>query len=185
MSQGTESSEADTDLEVLKDYWTIYGGFKAVVASPYFWAAVVACVALWPLWLFGDWWNLVLSVLPNLLGFSLAGYAIFLAFGNDRFREFLSQCKVGKSSAFLAITTTFMHFVIVQILALGLALLAKSGAAAPAPAGAVFVPLVWARFPLWGLGFLTFCYTLTTSLAALIAIFRLVRLLDIFNRART
>ena len=181
---GDGKDRVDSDFEVLAHYWRIYGGFAAVVKSPYFWMSVLLCALLFPLWVRGGWWDTVLAILPNLLGFSLAGYAIFLAFGNDRFREFLSGTRVKDDSAFLSITTTFMHFVVVQIVALTLALIAKSAYQWPVPDEYPFLILVYASYPFWAAGFLAFCYTLTTSLAALIAIFRLVRLLDLFNKAR-
>lgn len=178
----SEQPSKNSDLDVLKSYWELYGGRRALFSSSYFRFAWLFTFLIWPLWWSPNWWDLALSVLPNLLGFSLAGYAIFLAFGTEKFREFLSSSKIGGASAFLRITTTFMHFVLVQIVAVLAALFCKSAYLAKIPiCDNMLVYLYAVQKIVWLCGTFLFVYSLTTALAALVGIFRLVRIADRFN----
>ncbi|MDR6095985.1 hypothetical protein [Stenotrophomonas sp. SORGH_AS_0321] len=134
-------------------------------------------------WTKPGWWELPQSILPNLLGFSLAGYAIFLSFGSEAFRLFLSGVEVGKASAFVSLTTTFMHFVVLQVLALLLSLVADFASRIVVPASfpmADLLPCIQKLF--WLICFILFCYSLTSILASVIAIYRLVRMFDAYSR---
>jgi hypothetical protein len=74
----------------LFDYFQRYGSWAAVARSPYTHLAVVVTACSYPLWMHGTWSDVPLQVLPNLLGFALAAYALLLAFGDERFRSFLA-----------------------------------------------------------------------------------------------
>src|SRR5947207_15899152 len=59
--------------------------------------------------------------------FTLAGYAMLIAFGDERFKALLTAPSAEHpASAFMAINATFMHFLVVQIVALLVAIVAKS-----------------------------------------------------------
>lgn len=183
MSNGEGRGKSDSDYEVICAYWRIYGGWKSLFTSAYFYAALILSVSGYGIWSESGWWELPQSILPNMLGFSLAGYAIFLSFGSESFRQFLSRVQAESSSAFVSLTTTFMHFVVLQVGALLVALfcgfLAKIYVPECVPLSSL-LPLIQKGG--WFLGFTFFCYSITTTLASVVAIYRVVRLFDIFSR---
>src|SRR5690554_7741499 len=71
-------------------YWIAYGGFKSIVGSPYMHASLFITLISSGIWLKYDWVEIPISVLPNIIGFSLGGYAIWLALGDDKFRASIS-----------------------------------------------------------------------------------------------
>jgi hypothetical protein len=122
-----------------KHYWNSYGGFGSLLTSPYFWASIFISIILFPHWMFQTWWEDVLSIMPNVLGFSLGGYAILLAFGDSNFQALLSEknnesekdCSSQKSDSdettiFTDINVTFVHFILLQILSIILAISCKA-----------------------------------------------------------
>lgn len=184
MTTPASGRSSESDWRVIRSYWEIYGGFKGLFTSPYFCTAILISIVGYPVWMNKDWWELPLSILPNMLGFSLAGYAIFLAFGNDGFRSFLSKAKIGSSSAYVSLTTTFMHFVVLQVISLLLALTAKFLSLTMVSLPPCFaMALLVAQKSWWFLCFTLFLYSLTTSLASVVAIFRIVRMFDLFVRS--
>lgn len=161
-------------IEVVTRYWDIYGGRAALVRSPYFHLSVALTIITADSWLNGPWWLTVNSVLPNLLGFTLGGFAIFLGFGDEKFKEVIAG-KSDKSktapSPYLSVSATFLHFVMVQIVALLWSL----------TAGALHFELPWPnvasvtqKIGIVGdaIGYWLFLYGITLAAAAGIAIFR-------------
>lgn len=102
----------------LKRYWKGYGGCAALFSSPYFHAAIILSLPgafLAP----SGWVEKVESIVPSLLGLSLAGYAILLALGSGEFFDKIKKQKAnGRPSTLEGISTAFLHFVIVQSFAL-------------------------------------------------------------------
>ncbi|MBB3804275.1 hypothetical protein FHR51_000386 [Xanthomonas arboricola] len=175
----------DSDLDVIREYWGTYGGWVSLIRSPYLAMAMLMTAVAYKVWMASDWWQMPQAILPNMLGFSLAGYAIFLSFGSDSFRGFLSKVEVGGSSAFVKLTTTFMHFVMLQIVALLYSLVAGFLAKILVPVDfplAFLLPVLQMLF--WAIGFMLFCYALTSTLASVIAIFRVVRWFDVYSRKK-
>ena len=151
---------------VLRQYWRTYGGIPALVKSPYLHTSLAGSFLI-PLWKMDDWYDIPLDVIPSILGFSLAGYAMFLAFGDEAFRRLIAgEYGDGKESPFMEFNAIFLHFIVVQILAILLAVNAKvreiDGGVAAYFSCVVFV------------------YSLLTALAAAIEIFRCSRLFDRF-----
>lgn len=108
-------------------YWSSYGRFNALIRSPYLWISVIITLLLFPLWSNPNWWDDVLSILPNLLGFSLGGYAMWLAIGDDSFRQVITgKDHSGETSPYMDVNAAFVHFILLQVLALVLALFAKA-----------------------------------------------------------
>lgn len=111
---------------------------------------------------------------------------MFLSFGDDKFRAFLSEGDAtedaaGGPSAYLEVCATFVHFIVLQSLALIAAVLAKALDYVPPAEGS----LVWAQIlqPLGSaVGFGLFLYSLTSMLAAVMAMFRLCRWYQAFKR---
>ena len=159
---------------VLRRYWSAYGGFRALLSSAYFHVAIVLTAILAPYWLYEAWWDLSLSVLPNILGFTLAGFTIWLGFGDENFRQRLSTLPQdgGKTSAFMGVSAGFLHFIVVQIIALLCAVWAKA-MNFPLPDEHWLCPAMEFLAPTgYAIGFLLFIYALMAALAASLGVFR-------------
>lgn len=115
-------------------YWTEYGGIRRFLASPYLHLALFLTIISWRYWLSGTWSDLAIAVLPPLLGFALASYALLLAFGEEDFRRFMAMPTPDdyadengpSTSKLLILSATFMHFLFVQVIALLLVIIAKA-----------------------------------------------------------
>ena len=171
-------------FNIFARYWLAYGGWKEILFSPYFHIAVLLTLALKHSWANADWWDTAITILPSLIGFSLGGFAIWLGFGDEKFRELIShQDKNEKVSPYIELSATFAHFIIIQLAALIGALIGQ-GTAFSLPSDhwliAIFessgvptnaIPHYVA--PLFHfLGYLLFIYALMTALAATLAVFR-------------
>lgn len=115
----------------LKLYWKNYGGILGLLTSPYLLMAVVISFIGSPMWLcpgrVPTWYSLSLSCVPNLLGFTLGGYAILLAFGDEKFRKLISkEVEDNEPSLFMAVNGAFIHFILVQVLAILAAIIATA-----------------------------------------------------------
>ncbi|HGH8119852.1 TPA: hypothetical protein ACJOG3_003647, partial [Vibrio cholerae] len=108
-------------------YWVAYGGFKSILGSPYMHMSFFITLISSGIWLSPNWFEMPITVLPSIIGFSLGGYAIWLALGDDKFRASISgKTKTGQESPFIIVNATFVHFIVLQIIALFLALIGKS-----------------------------------------------------------
>lgn len=162
-------------------YWKTYGGFRAVLASPYFHFSLLMTVLLSGIWAHPGWWQHVIDIIPSVLGFSLGGYAIWLAIGDENFKRLLAgkdNDEPEESSPYMDLSVAFVHFIFVQFLALTLAILALGLYQNwPFPTfefcvnGNVFnersLKIVASFF-----GFLMFIYSLATAVAATFQILR-------------
>ena len=165
---------------VLGRYWKAYGGFKALFTSQYFYSAIVISGALYPLWIEKPSHDLIITIMPSLLGFSLGGYALLLAIGDEDFRAMISGTdESGEPSPYMEVNSTFVHFILMQFLSLVVALFSLAYHKPLDPSGWVAklvtkqnIPIDWialgARFIIFDL----FVYALLTALAATFAIFR-------------
>lgn len=146
-----------------KYYWNLYGGLAALLSSPYFGiAAALTIISL----LFGDskidWVQSSLAIIPSLLGFSIGGFAVLLVFSSDRFLRIIAEGG-SKNSLFLSASVTFVHFIVVQVLAIAFALLTTVG-----------IPFArW--FAVFGL-----FYSIMTALAACFVLFDIAQ---VYNMA--
>lgn len=114
-------------FEIMRLYWENYGGFFALFSSVYVHISLIISLLSFGLWSKPDWWATPISVLPGLVSFTLAGYAMLTALGNDEFRERLAVSSADKPpSAFMQISTTFAHFIVVQSIALIFALICSA-----------------------------------------------------------
>lgn len=140
-------------------YWRTYGGIIALLKSPYLHFSLVLTFVVAPLWCDskGMWFDVVMSVVPSVLGFSLGGYAILLAFGDEQFRLAVSGSDDnGAPSPFMVANAAFIHFIVVSSSALLYALIAKAWGIV----GSAFAAL----------GVALFIYSVATALAAAFAI---------------
>ncbi len=157
--------------ESIGRYWKIYGGWHALLYSPYFHLSLIISLICYPVWYVEHegwaWFNLCISVIPNLVGFTLGGYAMILAFGNEKFRSLLAGAgDNGEASPFMIVNATFIHFIVMQILSLLIAL----------------IEIGWAiKTGVFAfIGFTIFVYALLTGIAAAFAILRLAGWFDEF-----
>lgn len=168
---------------LFRTYWISYGGWSAALGSPYLWISILLTALLSPLWLRPDWWSTVLNVMPNVLGFSIGGFAIFLAFGDEGFRHMIGGREVDdgddEPTPYLQFSATFLHFIVVQVLAILVSLCAKSFYLIELSNNSNFRGLNEVIRPIWwcfGLGL--FCYAILSAFATGMAIFRLTVTFD-------
>lgn len=167
-------------------WWKWRGGWRDFFRSPYTRLALVLMLPSIHFWTTESWWELPLQILPNVIGFSLGGYAILLAFGDDGFRRLLVK-GVEKTepadapSLYMEVSAIFLHFIIVQLLSLLLAVVARvlyfdiGEALGIAALNSYSVERVieWGSYVLGFLGFFLFLYALALAAAAAMSVFGL------------
>lgn len=189
-----------TNTKVILMAWRITGGWRAVWRSADFILALTVWLFCLPFWLVGQWWEQVISVLPNLLGFTLGGFAIFLGFGSESFKTMLSDPDENKSP-YISVSAAFLMFIFFQLIALLYAFSAKALHFDPtkiaeflqiwisrefevpsdfkerffAGANLFYEGLKYADYAASGVGYFLFVYSLIFSLRASMRIFRLSR----------
>ncbi len=174
-------------------YWSTYGGMSYVLTSPFCHAAVLLTLLCTPFWWSGDWWEKSLSVLPSLLGFSIAAFALLLAVGDDKFKVAMGRERSGGSASTLNdLAARFFHFLMIQVLAVLFAFLALGRPATwlvnnvPAFDQATVLGLFLLiatkifRFS----GFFLLSYSLMTALAATLSLFRVATIFSKFVSAQ-
>lgn len=119
------SGNSKTTFQLLRLAWGMTGGWKKSHRSLDFWSTLGVWLLCSPYWMKFEWWEQVISVLPNLLGFTLGGFAIFLGFGSESFKTMLSD-KDERKSQYVSVSAAFLIFVCFQIAALLYAFIAKS-----------------------------------------------------------
>jgi hypothetical protein len=179
---------------LFREYWSLYGGVREISRSAYFRFAFLIFIATFGLWGKPGWWADVLSILPGLMGISLAAFTLFLSAGSESFRQNIAGDvpnegivdqpageevpEVEAASPFVRTAVVFLHFLVIQFIALILAICAKSFYAVKAPEWFVSINYFASLF-LWGLSFLVFIYALSVVLAASFAVYEIVRWFDI------
>jgi hypothetical protein len=174
--------------EILRRYFKAYGGAAGLLRSPYLHLSVVVTGLSFHVWSQPGWWERPVSILPNVLGFSLGGFAIWLASGDEKFRSKLAGRRVSISptgkpvtspeeSPYLAVSATFTHYVVVQVMCLIYSLVCMA-LNFTLPDDALVFQLVsreiWDRGTLFGaaIGYWLFIYAITLTLAAVLGLFR-------------
>lgn len=170
---------------IFSRYWRSYGGLRALVRSPYLHLALVLLVITSHFWSAEKWWEQPLSILPNLLGFSLGGLAMFLSFGDEKFRSILAEkTDADQPSPYMELCSTFVHFIVLQLCALMFALVARSldfhFAWPAAYQNAVSVLTVIFS----GMGYLLFLYAVSAMLAATMSVFRICSWYELHQQSK-
>lgn len=172
-------------LVIFSRYWKSYGGFRSLIVSPYLHLSLLLLVLTSHFWYTEKWWEQPISVLPNLLGFSLGGLAMFLSFGDERFRSILAQTDDSSNpSPYMELCSTFVHFIVLQVAALLTALIARSLDFYwewPSEIGKLVFVLT--KFFHCG-GYLLFLYSVSSILAATMAVFRTCSWYETHQRAQ-
>lgn len=150
-------------------YWKLYGGIGSFCESPYMHFALVISMITVRFWqsLENPWYDVVISVIPSMLGFTFAGFAILLTFGSDIRRVLCGSDTDGKPSPFINDSTSIVHFLVVQTISLLLALIFK-----PFSVKSAVVTFV---------GIAVFYYAISLALAAILAMFRMATYIDQIN----
>ncbi len=181
---------------IYKMYWKAYGGCRAFWASYYFFIPVIITILCAKHWINNtNWINDPLTILPSLLGFTLAGYAMWLSVGNEKLKILLSS-KFDKNknlySYFMQINASFIHFVVFQLIALIVVYFLKYNSF-----GSIYLYLneyfvfydttisilSILKNAFYGLGFFLFIYSIFTMLATVLGIFRISYWIDSQNRS--
>ncbi|WP_417224270.1 hypothetical protein [Achromobacter spanius] len=190
MSKGKEGfgSAYIAAFDLACRYVRAYGGIWAMVRSPYLHLSVLLTVLSFNVWTQPGWWERPIAVLPSLLGFSLGGFAVWLASGDDAFRAALAGrvAKVengevkqeDKHSPYLAVSATFTHFVVVQVLSLLYALTCMSLNFTLDDDALLLKYISRAQLERGtevggGIGYWLFLYSLILALAAVLGLFRI------------
>ena len=164
--------------ELIEKYWKNYGGQDALLKSPYLHLAAISGVLFFPYQSRPDdhWWNLPIDILPSIIGFSLGGYAIFLAIGDEKFKNLMGgydETNKDLPSPFIALNTAFLHFILVQIAALILAIISRN---LNLPDSGL-ISLVFLPYSIFS--FFVFFYALYLAAATALELYRLSRWYDI------
>lgn len=115
----------ENQAEEISHYWKLYGGARALLGSPYVYISLcltVVCVHFSSTKTTAA--EIAVGVLPNLLGFTVGALAIVLAFSSGPVFETLAQ-KGKPESFFMKLTASLIHFILVQVLALTSAIVAR------------------------------------------------------------
>lgn len=162
--------------QIFGRYWEAYGGRRALLRSPYLHLAFILLAVTYPIWSAPEWWDQVISVVPNLLGFTLGGFAMFLGFGDEKFRALLAEPDEDDPDApslYVGLCATFVHFIVVQVAALAFALVAKAWWF-PFPWPAPILEILPVLNLIGGaVGFGLFLYAITSAVAATMHVFRM------------
>ena len=122
-------SYVDGELSAFKDevrgYWIVYGRSRALFRSPAVIISAMLSIVLVPAWWGSAWPDLTISIVPNLLGFTLGSMAIILAFPGNRLFKFLSE-DGREDSFYMEMSAKLVHFILVQVSAIVFALIGKA-----------------------------------------------------------
>lgn len=161
-------------------YWRVYGGLKAVLTSLYFGVAVVVCALSYRIWSESGWWDLVMAAVPTMLGFTLAGLAVFLSM-DSKFSQAIAGGTDDEPSPFIQMIAAFVHFVVVQVVTLLYAFLAKASFFTVKGLPDFYYDILpYGQGVAWFVGFGLFIYAVMSMLAATFSIFRTSKWFDAF-----
>jgi hypothetical protein len=172
--------------KIFRRYWDAYGGWSSLWKSPYFHLALLLTCLTTHSWLEKEWWETVIGTLPNLLGFTLAGFSMFIGFGDEQFRSMLAEPDEDENEEFtiyLRLCSTFVHFIVVQIIALLFAIVAKSTFFYAEWLGGLQPYVVALRVVGWCFGYILFLYALTSALAATMHVFRIASMYEQYRKS--
>jgi uncharacterized membrane protein len=149
-------------LEPFRRYWRIYGGWKGLFSSIYFYTALAITGVCYSYWSKPGTASaeLAIDIIPSVMAFSLGGMAIILAFSGGRFINLIRQGGE-EASLFMTVIANFFHFLVVQTIALIAAMIVLAFPKPLAPSAVAFFFLA---------------YSVTTAVASAAALFNVSRL---------
>ncbi len=180
--------------DLIGRYWKACGGWHDLIRSAYLHVSFIFAGLTSSVLADLKWADIVLQVIPNLVGFSLAGYSVLLGFGDEKFKKILADTTIRKKdeefghSAFIGFNAAFISFIAFQIIAMAMAIMAKSspfvfiGRMTGLHVGN-WIPAILPWYgPItkicWFMCWWVFIYALSLALAATLSIFRLAGLYD-------
>lgn len=108
-------------------YWADYGGWKGFYSSPLLHLSIIISTSSYSVWTQPNWIDVPLSLLPNLLGFSLGAYALIFSLADERLLSALNAPTTdGSPTRLRMVNATFLHFILIQTAAIIFALSNKS-----------------------------------------------------------
>jgi hypothetical protein len=162
-------------------YFEAYGGLNALAKSRYFWGAVAITGVCSRYFTTPKWWDLSIAFVPGLVGFSIAGVAIFVSLGSDQLRARIAGKMPGEKeeSPFMSFMAMFTHFIVIQLVALVAAFIAKAFyEARPLGQNPLAELSDSLREPFWLFGGLAFTYAILLCTALAVEIYRLASMID-------
>lgn len=158
--------------EIWGDYWAMYGGFAALFSSTYFYAALLLTVVNFGAWYYSGWWDVVISSVPTILGFTLAGLAVFLGMDTG-FSKILAEKDDEETTPFLGLVSAFVHFIVIQAIALIAALTMKSAYFRVDGMPEIYYQVIYVlNRVVWFAGYFLYMYALILVFSAVFSIFR-------------
>lgn len=181
-----------SEPNIVKRYWVSYGGFKAIFTSYFFYGAILLSALLYPHWSTTGWWDTVLSVMPNLLGFTLGGFAMWVAVGDENFKATIagvSKDNPDDISPFMEVNATFAHFIFLQIFSIIFALINKAYDVALSQDHVLVLlfgsHLNVATLLFYYFSYFVFIYALLSAIASVLALFRVSHWYDDYQAQGT
>lgn len=177
----TSSNAQDTSKRPpLPGYFQAYGGCKKLFASPFFWGAVVLTALCYPSWNSKDWWTTVTTVLPTILGFTIAAFALVIGLGVGVFKRQLHRArKSGKAPLYLQVSGIFVHQIVIQASAILFAVVLAAIWQWPAPIQEPWVDInEWARRASWAAAYFLFIYSILLVIAGALNLYTLAKLIQ-------
>lgn len=110
----------------LREVWASYGGCSALFGSPFLHLSILFSLLSFGTWRSGDWWDLGLGVVPAILGFAIGTFAIFVALGDEKFREMLAKGGKLRVKSVRDIYVSFVFLITLQAIAVLFCMLAAS-----------------------------------------------------------
>lgn len=156
--------------KIFQSYWRNYGGISAVLSSLYFHISIFMTFIILNsnkdnINFLDKWMDSIISISPSLIGISLTGMAVFLAIGDDDFKNLIrGEGEKGDRSPMMSLIATFTHFVLLQAFSVINAVFGKACG---------LDVLLYKAFSVW-----LFTYALVTIIAAIMAVYRVAKWYD-------
>ena len=110
----------------MRTYWEDYGGWKDLFQSPILHVSVLLSIASLFDLISIDWRTLTIGMMPTILGFSLAAYAITFSLMGSKLHTALARATDGAGKPLaISVNATFFHNVFIQALYLSFAVISK------------------------------------------------------------
>ncbi|AWA40507.1 hypothetical protein ACTJK3_24915 [Pseudomonas sp. 22105] len=156
-------------------YWAAYGGCTALFSSTYLYVALALTVINFGAWYHSGWWDVVIASVPTILGFTLAGLAVFLGMDSG-FSKMLAGKGKSDVSPFMALVSAFVHFILTQAVAVIVALTVKSAFFQVDGMPDIYYSMVFVLNRIaWFVGYFIYMYSMVQIFSAVFAIFRATR----------
>lgn len=161
-------------------YWRAYGGFASLYKSKFLYLAIFITWLSYPVWSQPKWWDQVTTILPTILGFTIAAFAIFLSLGNKIFKSAVHKRRDrGRVPLYLKICAIFAHQTFVQASAVLFAIVLPALYQRPGPQSEFLASLnEFTRIGVWGIAYFLFIYGVLLVVAGGMNIYSIATLIQ-------